>query len=139
MIPILASRARLVAACLLAGSLPIGCVSERSGGVVAPDARPFVAMARQADCADRKNRLFVIDDSLVFWDKAGQCADAAYAQTLFGATPQSVLCRYADSIAGPRRECPDPRYQSMFDTIIAHADEPDLGLGPRHTVRPIPL
>ena len=139
MITLRASGARPAAACLLAALLLIGCNSGQPGEVVSPDAQPFVEMARQADCADQKNRLFLIDGSLVFWDKAGQCSDAAYAQTLFGATPQTVLCRYGDSIAGPRRECPDPRYQSMFDTITAHAGEPDLGLGPRHTVRPIPI
>jgi hypothetical protein len=128
-----------VATCLMALSLPAqwGCKSGER--LLAPDPRPFVEMARQSDCADRTNRLFLIDGALVFWDKAGSCADAAYSQTLFGATPRDVLCRYGDSIAGPRKECTDPRFEKQFDIILAHLDRPDLGLGPGHTVRPLPF
>ena len=130
-----------VVAWLLALTLPAqwGCNSSERRTVLAPDPRPFEEMARQSDCADRTNRLFLIDGALVFWDKAGTCADAAYSQTLFGATPQDLLCRYGDSIAGPQRECRDPRFEKLFDIILTHLDEPDLGLGPGHTVRPIPF
>ena len=37
---------------------------------------PFIVMARTASCSDTRNRLFVIDGKQVFWDHAGQCADA---------------------------------------------------------------
>lgn len=133
------SRSLPLAAWLLALTLPAQWGCRSSERLLAPDPRPFVEMARQSDCADRTNRLFVIDRTLVFWDKAGSCADAAYSQTLFGATPQDLLCRYGDSIAGPQKECRDPRFEKLFDIILAHLDEPDLGLGPSHTVRPIPF
>jgi hypothetical protein len=42
----------------------------------------FINLAKDASCANTKNRLFVIDQKQVFWDKAGSCADAAYSQTL---------------------------------------------------------
>ena len=115
-----------------------GCNSERPQ-VTAPDMYSFVAMARTSSCADKTNRLFLIDGAYVFWDKAGSCADASYSQTLFGATPQDRLCESSDSIAGPRRVCANPALAPMFDTILAHLGEPDLGLGPGHTVNPIPF
>jgi hypothetical protein len=132
---------RAALAALIALSLPLqwGCEDERRSVVTAPDPKPFEELARQGVCADIRNRLFLIDDTLVLWDKAGNCADGAYEQTLFGATPEQVLCRYGDSIAGPRKECRNPAVAPLFDTILAHLDQPDLGLGPRHTVRPIPF
>lgn len=103
------------------------------------DLAPFKQMARTSDCADVRNRLFLIDGSLVFWDRASHCADASYAQALYGGTVDRVLCRLGDSIAGPQRGCPVAGYSAMFDTIIAHLDEPDLGLGKAHRVEPIPF
>lgn len=117
----------------------LGCNADEPASVKVPVIAPFVAMARQDPCANQKNRLFLIDRSLVFWDKRGDCADGSYGQFLFGATPQDLLCRNMDSIAGPRRDCPNPAFSPLFDVIIAHPDEPDLGLGPGHTVRPIPF
>ena len=128
-----------VAAWLLVLTLPAQWGCKSSERLLAPDPRPFVEMARLSDCADQRNRLSLIDGALVFWDKAGSCADAAYSQTLFGATPENLLCRYGDSIAGPQREIRDPRYEKLFDIILAHLDEPNLGLGPPHTVRAIPF
>ena len=132
-------RSLPVAAWLLALTLPAHGGCKPSERLLAPDPRPFVEMARQSDCADQKNRLFLIDGALVFWDKAGNCADGAYSQTLFGATPEDLLCRYGDSIAGPLKACEAPRYEKLFDIILSHLDEPDLGLGPEHTVRAIPF
>ncbi|HXU38077.1 MAG TPA: hypothetical protein VN937_17075 [Blastocatellia bacterium] len=96
---------------------------------------PFVELARRGVCSDIRNRLFVIDDVLVFQDSEGKCADASYGQVLYGKTVNDVLCSYTDSIAGPRKSCRDPKYAGLFDTIITHLDEPDLGLGPNHTVQ----
>jgi hypothetical protein len=116
-----------------------GCGSDPTGPPQAPDLEAFKAMARAADCADLRNRLFLIDGSLVFWDKAGQCSDAAYAQSLFGATVDQLICRAQDSIAGPRKGCRIEGFTTLFETMLAHLDEPDLGLGPTHTVEPIPF
>lgn len=95
---------------------------------------PFVELARMGPCSQTRNRLFVIDDVLVFHDSAGKCADASYGEVLFGKTVDDVLCSYADSIAGPRTSCRNPKYKELFGTIITHLDEPDLGLGPSHKV-----
>jgi len=96
-------------------------------------------MARASPCADIRNRLFLIDDRLVFSDIAGNCADAAYSQTRYGSTPDEVLCSCHDSIAGPMRSCQDEQYQDLFDTMTANLDKPDLGLGSEHTVQPLPF
>jgi hypothetical protein len=93
----------------------------------------FVELSRPDVCSSIRNRLFVIDDVLVFHDSAGNCNDAGYSEVLFGKTIDNVLCSYADSKAGPRKSCRNPKYAGLFDTIITHLNEPDLGLGPGHT------
>lgn len=94
----------------------------------------FQTMARAASCTNVRNRLFVIDGKQVLWDHAGNCADAAYEQVLFGAKPDTVLCSHGDTIAGPRTSCPDAASRSMFDTIVENLDKADLGLGSAHKV-----
>jgi hypothetical protein len=114
-----------------------GCV----GGSGEPDSKvnlaPFKKMAKGAWCSDTRNRLFLIDGQLVFWDKAGECSDAAYVEALYGRTHDQRLCVLRDSIAGPVKDCPDASYEEIFDTIVANLDEPDLGLGPEHTVEQV--
>ena len=95
-------------------------------------------MARKGICAERRNRLFLIDGKTVLWDRAGNCADNAYEQTWFGSSPDQVICRVHDSIAGPRKTC-DPSRAAEFDTILENLDAPDLGLGTEHRVETIPL
>ncbi len=116
-----------------------GCGGAQPVETLAPEWAPFVEMARQAECADIRNRLYVIDQTLVFADHAGSCADAGYSQTLFGKTIDQVLCVNHDSIAGPMKNCTDPSYQALFDTLITHLDEPNLGLDASHKVQPLPL
>lgn len=95
----------------------------------------FLARASVEPCAGIRNRLFVIDGKQVFWDRAGNCGDNSYAQRLYGATPDALLCEAADSIAGPRTSCSDPASRALFDTMLAHLDSADLGLGSAHTVQ----
>ncbi len=103
------------------------------------DLTPFKELARGSPCAGLRTRLFLIDAKLVFWDRGAACADAAFSRTLFASTVHDTLCDFHDSIAGPIRACLDDRYRGMFDTILAHAAEADLGLGPDHPVQPIPF
>jgi hypothetical protein len=113
---------------------------ERIGSPPDVNLDPFIALARRSDCAEVRNRLFLIDEHLVFWDRASDCKDAEYAQTLFGRTVEHVICVAHDSIAGPVEQCHDrERYQVMFETILDHLDRPDLGLGPDHTVKLIEI
>jgi hypothetical protein len=107
--------------------------------VGAVDLAPFKAKARSGQCNDIRNRLFLIDDRLVFSDVAGNCADASYAQSLYGSTPDQVLCVSHDSIAGPVKKCSDERYQDIFNTMIANLSKTDLGLAPQHSVQPVPF
>jgi hypothetical protein len=95
---------------------------------------PFIDMARTSGCNETRNRLFVIDGKQVFWDHAGQCADASYEQVLFGSKPDIRLCSHGDTIAGPRTSCQDESARALFDTIVKNADLPDLGLGSSHKV-----
>ena len=103
------------------------------------DLTPFQDMARARVCSDIRNRLFLIDDQFVFSDVAGNCADASYSETLYGRIPDQVLCVWHDSIAGPMKNCQNEQYQDMFNTITAHLDQPDLGLGSEHTVQIVPF
>lgn len=99
------------------------------------DTTAFVAKAQAEQCAATRNRLFVIDQKMVFWDRADvTCYDMSYAQTLYGATPQQPLCTVSDSIAGPRTSCADDQSRALFDTILKNLDKADLGLGAGHKV-----
>lgn len=101
---------------------------------------PFKAMARAADCSDKRNRLYLIDDQMVFWDREGSCMDALFTLTLFGQTVSDVLCNRSDSIGGPNATtCTDESFRPMFETMISNLDDPALGLGPEHTVSDIPF
>lgn len=139
---------KLLVSFVMLGLTLVGC-GGGSSGLNQPSAAPqveaaiktedFVALTVNANCANTRNRLFVIDAKYVLWDKAGTCADAAYSQTLFGRTPQSVLCTNGDTIAGPRSSCSDQQYANLFQTVIANLDKSDLGLGVGHTIVPVPV
>ena len=99
----------------------------------------FLSLAKDASCANVKNRLFLIDQKYVLWDKSGSCADASYSQQLFGNSPQNLICSNADTIAGPRTTCTDPTIESLFKVIIQNLDKADLGLGNSHQVQTIAI
>jgi hypothetical protein len=127
-------------------SVPFACATPAknfSTGVIALSATlpstlsaaAFIQMAKESPCHQIKNRLFIIDNKVVFWDRAGRCPDNAHEQTLFAHSPDAVLATSYDSIAGPRKTVNDEKYRLMYDTILAHLDEPDLGLGSKHKVK----
>jgi hypothetical protein len=116
----------------LAAILVAGCAAA---GIAV---KPFQDVARKSPCTQTGNRLYLIDGKSVLWDRAGHCPDNAYEQTWFGATPDEVLCRARDTIAGPRKTC-DPLRSDEFDTMIENLDAPDLGLGGGHKVERISL
>jgi hypothetical protein len=113
------------------------CGSSGSGNDAAIDMGPFIIQARNAQCSDIKNKLYLIDNTSVLWDRAGNCPDNSYSQTLYGKQISQVLCRRFDSIAGPQTIYNDQGYKDLFDTMIANLDKPDLGLGPEHSVVPV--
>lgn len=129
--------ASLTAFTLGALLLLAGCAGKTPTPGTTVDLAPFKTMAKGGACADIRNRLFLIDGKLVLWDRQGNCADASYDQTLYGSTPDQVLCTFHDSIAGPVNKCNDESYRAMFDTMIKSLERPDLGLGSSHTVQPI--
>jgi hypothetical protein len=125
----------------LCACIPVACRSSQSEpetGVNAEiDLPAFIELARNSSCADIRNRLFQIDNRLVFWDRVGNCPDNSYAQVLFGSNADDVRCYRSDSIAGPREECADARYRDLFYRILEHLDEPGLGLEPDHAVEEV--
>ena len=110
-------------------------VGEPNGGV--PIVSEYIKMAQDASCASTRNNLFLVDSKYVLWDRAGNCADNSYGQTLMGASPQAVLCTSGDSIAGPRTSCTDASARALFDTMLKNLDKADLGLGSGHKVEPV--
>jgi hypothetical protein len=116
------------------GGTSIGNTPPVEPVIAAAAKAEFIALANTASCAQTRNRLFLIDGKQMFWDRVGTCADASYSQTLYGATPQSILCSSSDSIAGPRTTCTDEKYRAMFVQINQNLDKPDLGLGSAHQV-----
>lgn len=127
---------RPLAGCLIA--LPVAVMSLNSP-VEGKDWSAFVTHAIEAHCADTRNDLYVVDDTLVFAAREGQCADAAYAYILYGPTPDKVLCTANDSMGGAEKFCKESKYQGLFDTILGHPTSsspwagwtpaPNLGLG----------
>lgn len=76
----------------------------------------------------------------VFWDRRGSCIDGLYTLVLFGRTVDDIVCERHDAIGGGNvTNCPDERFRGMFETMIAHLDDPGLGLGPAHSVEPVPF
>jgi len=122
--------ALLLAVVLVAAGV-VACSSEQQRKV---DVAAFKKMARGAECADIRNRLYVIDEEFVLWDRAGNCPDAAYSVALYGGAPDQELCVHHDSIAGPVKVCRDVAYEAMFETITGNLDKADLGLGTEHMV-----
>ena len=98
------------------------------------DINPFKDYAKTSTCSDKRNDLYVIDNSLVFLAQEGSCADAAYSYTLFGKTPDEKLCSYHDSIAGPRKTCTDETQKELFDIVSGNTDNETLGLDGSHQV-----
>ncbi|QBE63917.1 hypothetical protein [Pseudoduganella lutea] len=112
-------------------------VGEPAPGAPALDL--FIAQARGADCAENRNRLFVIDKDLVLWDRAGNCPDMSWNVTLYRTTPGTMLCTAGDTIAGPRTTCTDERYRALVETVVANLAKPDLGLGGAYKIEPVPF
>jgi hypothetical protein len=133
--------ALLLAACGGGGAASAPPMASGGPGIAAGEPHPgaparddFISMAREAPCADQRNRLYVIDGKQVLWDRAGSCADNGRGLSLFGLVPGNLLCASSDTIAGPRISCTDESYRSMFDTISKHLDDAGLGLGAAHQV-----
>lgn len=103
----------------------------------APIPAQFIEQAQKANCAEVRNRLYVIDQKYVFADVAGNCGDASYSYSLYGASPSALLCTQADSIAGPVSKCTDEAAKALFEVIVKNRLAADLGLGTGHKVEKI--
>lgn len=123
--------------------MPLVILSACTGGIPSTstpasiDLEPFKELARRAECADYANRLFLIDNQLVFWERRGNCPDRGYHQRLYADRVDRLLCERFDTIAGPMERCADERYRSLFQQIVQNLEKPDLGLGDQHQVLPM--
>lgn len=131
-VPVLAV---LLAGCGGGGTMSTGTSQQAGQGVAVgepnggqPVASEFIKMAQAADCAEWGNRLFLIDNKMVYWERAGNCPDNGYQRTLYGPTTQAVLCTQYDSIAGPFTSCANSTNRELFDVILKNRNAPDLGL-----------
>ncbi|WMW81620.1 hypothetical protein RF679_04890 [Undibacterium cyanobacteriorum] len=135
--------ALIVAACVTACLTACGGSGESAASPnakTAPspfDTTAFQNLAKDTSCAELENRLFVIDQQYVLSEKIGNCADARYRQTLYGKSPDNILCTNVDSIAGPRYSCNDTSLSPLFRQIINNLDIANLGLDNTHQVQQI--
>jgi len=113
----------------------VSCGNDQSTAASQVDENAFIQLALQATCANIKNKLYVVDQVLVLSDRAGSCPDASFGQVLYGRTVNDVFCTNQDSVAGAVKHCDMVAYQSMFDTMIINLAQPDLGLGPTHSIK----
>jgi len=85
---------------------------------VSPDER-FAALVADADCADRVNELFRVNDTLWLWHRESRvCAENGYRVALFGSRPDRLLCQVRDTIAGPQLECRDEAARDLFQKLL---------------------
>ena len=92
------------------------------------DIEPFVEYAEASDCTDIRNRLFIIDDELVLWDRVGSCPDASYEVQLFREGLDNLLGESYDSVAGPQTDIYDEDYRDLFELILDNIEDENLGL-----------
>ena len=105
--------------------------------LIAINMHPFITMAKGVTtCIEKANKLYAIDDSMVFWQREGDCMDAAYGYILYGRDPGIVLCSKMDSEAGSGRicACPDSTFSLLFCTMINNLNDTKLGLSSAHSV-----
>ena len=124
---------------LVLAGLACACAATKSTRDPGFDTAPFIEMAKNSTCATIRRQLYLIDGAYVFFDRAGNCPDNGYSETLYGRRVDEVLCTSHDSIAGPITRCADETRREMFETILEHLDDAKLGLGPQHEVEHIPL
>ncbi|MEE8399149.1 MAG: hypothetical protein V3S89_09085, partial [Desulfobacterales bacterium] len=101
------------------------------------DIEPFIEYAEDADCIDIRNRLFVIEDELVLWDRVGSCPDASYELQLYREDLDHLLCEVVDSIDGPQMDIYDENYRELFETMIENIEEENLGLDDSYLVEEV--
>jgi hypothetical protein len=108
----------------------MSCKNEVARPQTTINMEPFIAMAKKTTvCAERANKLFAIDDSLVFWQREGDCNDASYGYMLFGSDTGTIFCSYTDNISGRIESVKDSAYLPIFQTIVQSLNDPKLGLG----------
>lgn len=103
---------------------------QTSGQIEAPIAKIIEKMPSDGFY---QQDFFLIDNSLIFVKRLSYISDYNYHHLLLD-EQGAELCSVAGSIAGPRMQCNDATKKDLFQTIIKHMDDHDLGLT-GHTVK----
>jgi hypothetical protein len=129
-----------------AGAVSDDLASSRGGGVqplrrggALTEFGSLLDMARSARCASDRNKVFVIDNALMLWDRAGQCPDNASEQVLYAWPSSDVKCVQSQTLAGPAVRCNEATDRQLFETMLNNLDRADLGLGAGHLVSVVDL
>jgi hypothetical protein len=125
----------MLAALPLTALVLAGCAGPRPAPEERIDTAAFIALAVQAPCAGTGNRLFAIDDKLVFWDRGASCQDQVLR--LYGTSASKPLCVNIVSAQGTYTNCSNDSVRALFETILANRQAADLGMGAGHTVTQI--
>lgn len=113
----------------------VHCNDEGTNPKTTINMDPFIAMAKASGCSDQSNKLYTIDNSMVFWGVSGSnCPDHSYKLVLFGADTGKVYCKKNDSYGGPVEFVNDSTYLVLFHTIITNQSDDKLGLDLTHSV-----
>ncbi|QYF95232.1 hypothetical protein KY495_08795 [Massilia sp. PAMC28688] len=110
----------------------VGIITTPTVPVPEVDHAQFVALVQQAPCAAGDNRLFVIDQRYVYWDRGASCPDQV--QRLYGRSTGALLCVHGNSPNGAYTNCSVPSVRGLFQVILNNRDRADLGLGVSHSV-----
>jgi len=95
----------------------------------------FIKLWDGDQCADSQ-RIFIIDQHLVYTDSASlHCSDSNFAH-LYESTPDRVLC-HAGGVTGAPTCTGSTATTAIMQTILNNPQKADLGLGSAHTVQQV--
>ncbi|RSZ57193.1 hypothetical protein HF313_10080 [Massilia atriviolacea] len=84
---------------------------------------PFIERARENECAEYVNRLYVIDGKYVTSETYGRCFGRARRNTLYAATSTAVLCSDYPTFAEKASDCADPSAFPLFFSMFGWSGE----------------
>lgn len=92
-----------------------------------------IQLAKKEPCADVENKLYLINNRFIYWLRKGNCSDNNFAYYLIGKGLKE-LCSNIETIDGPKTKY-TPGMKELFNKIIAHSEETNLGLNSTYTVK----
>jgi hypothetical protein len=92
-----------------------------------------ISIAKKAPCSEKENKLYLINNTYIFWAQSGNCMDNHYSYVLLGKGLKE-LCFERETIAGPRTKCA-AGLKDMFNTILKSKKEKNLGLDRTYSIK----